>query len=92
MKATEQAGIMQLVETFRLEEAENLLKDHLERSPKDDECLYMLGNLYRKRSNWQEALQWYARAMEINPGSPARHAREMILQIMDFYDKERYNV
>lgn len=92
MKATERVVIVQLMETFRLVEAENLLKECLERSPKDDECLYMLGNLYRKRSDWQEALQWYARAMEINPESPARHAREMIIQIMDFYDKERYNV
>lgn len=78
--------------SFRLDEAECLLKQMQEETPKDDEVHYMLGNVYRKRNNWQAALQSYAEALEINPESPARQAREMIVEIMDFYDKERYNV
>lgn len=80
------------MESFRLDETEALLKKAIHEDSHDDDCHYLLGNLYRKRDNWQEALQCYARALELNPESPARHAREMIVQIMDFYDKERYNV
>ena len=92
MESEKRLHINQLVERCQLKEAEQLLLDEQQRSPQDDEICYILGNLYRKQSNWKESLQWYAQAIDLNPGSPALHAREMLLEIMNFYDKERYNV
>ncbi len=92
MEAEKRHQFNQLTEHCQLEEAERLLFDEQRHAPQDDEVCYLLGNLYRKQSNWKEALQWYAQAIELNPESPALHAREMLLEIMNFYDKERYNV
>lgn len=75
-----------------MQEAESILLEELKRTPQEDQIFYLLGNIQRKKSNWQEALQYYAQAIEINPDSPATHAREMIVQILNFYDKDRYNV
>lgn len=80
------------MDVLQLSQAEELLEKQLAVDPADHDAYYLLGNLHRKRGNWQEALQSYAHAIEINPESPAVHARKMINQIMDFYDKERYNV
>ena len=92
MKASEKTEITRLIGTFRLEEAEMILQHIIGIYPADDEAFLLMGHIYRKRSQWQEALQAYAQAMELNPDSPARYARQMISEIMDFYDKERYNV
>lgn len=92
MKATEKNAIVTLINHFQLDEAEKRLKEIGQNDADDDEAYYLLGNISRKRNHWHEAMQWYARAIEKNPESPALHAREMIVQIMDFYDKERYNV
>lgn len=92
MKASWKEDITLLLERNALEEAESRLLRLQEQIPGNDEVYFLLGNLYRKQSNWQKALQCYAQAIEINPESPAVHARRMITEIMNFYDKERYNV
>lgn len=33
----------------------------------------------------------YAEAAELDADSPAVHAREMLMDIMEFYNKEMYN-
>lgn len=92
MEAERLKEITELIEGCQLEKAEKRLQGELTTHPDDDTIYYLLGNVQRKRSHWKEALQFYAHAIELNPESPALHAREMIVQIMDFYDKERYNV
>lgn len=57
----------------------------------DDEAYYLLGNAYRKQGNWQMALNNYLTAIEINSESPAVQAREMLMNILNFYNKEMYN-
>lgn len=84
--------IYQLINNFKLDEAEEKLKAEMLTHPDDDLLPYLLGNIQRKRNNWKEALEYYAQAIEISPDSPAFHAREMIVEIINFYDKERYNV
>lgn len=59
--------------------------------PHKDEAYYLLGNAYRKQSNWQQAMNNYHRAIELNPQSPARHARQMVVDILNFYNKDMYN-
>ena len=57
----------------------------------DDELYYLLGNAYRKQGNWQLALNNYLEAMERNPESPAVHAYQMTMDILNFYNKDMYN-
>lgn len=59
--------------------------------PQADELYYMRGNAYRKQGNWQMALNSYLEAIALNPESPAVHARAMIMDILEFYNKDMYN-
>lgn len=56
-----------------------------------DEAFYLLGNAYRKTGNWQQALNNYQQAIDINPESPAVNARQMVIDILNFYHKDMYN-
>lgn len=58
---------------------------------KDDEPFYLLGNAYRKKGNWQLALNNYLEAIERNPKSPAVSAKQMVMDILNFYNKDMYN-
>ena len=57
----------------------------------DDEPYYLLGNAYRKQGNWQLALNNYLEAIERNPESPAVQAHQMVMDILNFYNKDMYN-
>lgn len=57
----------------------------------NDEAYYLLGNAYRKKGDWQQALNNYLEAIDRNPESPARAARDMIMDILNFYNKDMYN-
>ena len=57
---------------------------------KSDE-LYERGNAFRKQGNWQEAINCYIEAIELNPDSPAVEAKVMLDDILNFYNKDAYN-
>ena len=40
---------------------------------------------------WQEALANYMEAIELDPDSPAVIAKEMLENILNFYNKDAYN-
>ncbi len=52
---------------------------------------YQLGNEYRKKGNWQMALNNYLEAIALDPESPAVQAKEMLDDILNFYHKDYYN-
>lgn len=52
---------------------------------------FKLGNEFRNKGNYQEALNNYIAAIELDPNSPAVHAKEMLDSIMSYYCKEMYN-
>mgnify|MGYP001781106254 CR=1 FL=1 len=56
-----------------------------------DLLYYQLGNAYRKRGNFSEALNCYLEAMALNPDSPAAEAHRMLTDIIEFYHKDYYN-
>lgn len=60
-------------------------------STRKDEAYYLRGNVYRKQGNWQQALNNYQSAIELNPASPAVQARQMVMDILEFYHKDMYN-
>ena len=55
------------------------------------EVYYLLGNAYRKQGNWQGALNNYQEAIDLDPESPANEAKNMVLDILNFYNKDMFN-
>jgi len=52
---------------------------------------YQKGNEARRQQQWHEAINCYIRAIELNPESPAVEAKQMLEDIMAFYNKDMYN-
>ena len=56
-----------------------------------DTLYYLRGNAYRKKGDWKQALNNYQYAIDLNPESPAQHAYQMAMDILNFYNKDMYN-
>ncbi|MBP7358480.1 tetratricopeptide repeat protein [Xylanibacter oryzae] len=52
---------------------------------------YIKGNEYRRQGNWQEALHNYMEAIALDPESPAKEAKKMLEDILNYYNKDMYN-
>ena len=64
--------IKELISQGNVEQAILLLDELLQTDfPQKDEAYYLRGNAYRKQSNWQQALNNYRYAIDLNPDSPA---------------------
>ena len=72
--------VIDLVESYRMEGG-----------AMDDEIFYLLGNAWRKKGNWQMAMNNYLEAVHLNPESPAANALEIANEILAFYNKDMYN-
>ena len=84
--------IKELVKKGDLDKAIQQLSEYIQSDTTcDDEPYYLLGNAYRKQGNWQLALNNYLEAMERNPESPAVQAHQMMMDILNFYNKDMYN-
>lgn len=83
--------IKQLIYEGKTDEAIRLLDEIIAGNPASDEAFYLRGNAYRKLSDWQQALNNYLAAMELNPDSPAHQAYRMVIEILDFYNKDMFN-
>jgi cytochrome c-type biogenesis protein CcmH/NrfG len=84
-------NIKEWIRTGELETAIEELSQYILSNPTEDEPYYLLGNAYRKQGNWQMALNNYLEAMERNPESPAVQAHQMMMDILNFYNKDMYN-
>ena len=56
-----------------------------------DRIRYLAGNAWRKKGNWQKAMDNYLEAVAMNPASPAAGALEIAGDILAFYNKDMYN-
>lgn len=83
--------VKELIREGQLETAIEQLSQYIQTNSTDDEPYYLLGNAYRKQGNWQLALNNYLEAIERNPESPAVQAHQMIMDILNFYNKDMYN-
>ncbi len=82
----------ELIKDGKAEEAIALLESKIHSETQyQEEIYYQLGNAYRKLGNWQGALNNYQEAIDINPESPANEARKMIMDILNFYNKDMFN-
>ena len=84
-------NIKEWIRTGELETAIEELSQYILSNPTEDEPYYLLGNAYRKQGNWQMALNNYLEAMERNSESPAVQAHQMMMDILNFYNKDMYN-
>ena len=81
-----------ILQEGRIEEAIDLLRDFISNDGTTlDRAYYLLGNAYRKKGDWQGAINNYLEAIAINPDSPASNAYKMANDILDFYNKDMYN-
>lgn len=86
------AKAKELIGKGEVEAAIQLLNQYIaENEACTDESFYLLGNAYRKQGNWQMALNNYLEAIEKNPESPAVDAKKMLMDILEFYNKDMYN-
>lgn len=53
--------------------------------------LYQAGNAFRKKGDFQQALNCYMEAIELDEESPAVEAKRMLDDILNFYCKDIYN-
>ena len=83
--------IKELIKEGKLDTAVEQLSVLIQADSTLDEPYYLLGNVYRKQGNWQMALNNYLEAMERNPESPAVQAHQMMMDILNFYNKDMYN-
>ena len=84
--------IKEMLQKGQTEQALSILDTLISSSSNpDDELFYLRGNAYRKSGNWQAALHNYMEAIAINPQSPAAEAKQMVMDILEFYHKDLYN-
>ena len=84
--------IQALLDAHKADEAIAQLDDYRAGGGRmDDTLYYLLGNAWRKKGNWQMAINNYLEALHLNPDSPARQALEIANDILDFYNKDMYN-
>lgn len=80
-----------LIEKGETQSAIQTLDQLLVDQPTNDTLFYLRGNAYRKEENWQRAIENYLEAIALNPDSPAAEAHAMLIDILDFYNKDMYN-
>jgi len=83
--------VKQLIYDGKTDDAIRLLDKYITGHEESDEAWYLRGNAYRKKGDMRQALNNYLRAMELNPESPAKQAYDMLIEILDYYNKETYN-
>ena len=76
----------------RADEAIALLDNYRKEGGRmDDALFYLLGNAWRKKGNWQMAMNNYLEAVHLNPESPAAQALDIANEILAFFNKDMYN-
>ena len=84
--------VQALLDAYEVDDAITLLDGYrTSGGPMDDTLFYMLGNAWRKKGNWQMAMNNYLEAVHLNPESPAAQALDIANEILAFFNKDMYN-
>lgn len=84
--------IRQLLRDNRPDEAIALLERYrTEGGAMTAGLFYLLGNAWRKKGDWQQAINSYLEAVHLDPESPAAQALDIANEILAFYNKDMYN-
>lgn len=84
--------VRSLLEDGKVDEAIALLLQMMDADSDDDAVHYELGNAYWKKQDWKHCLDCYTEAIRLNPESPAAEMKKMVMNILQFYNKEMFNV
>lgn len=72
----------------------NLFFDEINRTldaEKQNDELYLLrGKAYYKLGNWQQAIENFMKAQDINPQSPAKHMLQLTKSILEYHNVDIY--
>ncbi|MDY5773563.1 MAG: tetratricopeptide repeat protein [Bacteroidaceae bacterium] len=82
--------VITLLDQGEVAEAIRLLDLKIKDNSTDDHLYYIRGNAYYKLGDWQNAMQNYMEAAELNPDSPAQEALKMTQSILEFYNTDIY--
>lgn len=82
--------IKSLIAEGKAAEAAKTAEEALQQG-EDPQLYYLLGNARLKAADRRGAICAYRRAEEMDPDSPAAEARQLMDNIMDFYNKDLYN-
>lgn len=52
---------------------------------------FKLGNEYRQKGDFKNAMNCYLEAIDLDPDSPAVEAKKMLEDVFSFYNKDAYN-
>lgn len=80
-----------LVESGEIGRAIDLLSEYISSSPRDAQLYFYRGRLNWRLGNRPAAMGDYARAVELDPASPAVHALEQAREIAAFFNPDLYN-
>ena len=83
--------IQQHIEHGRADEAIRLADAILPQCSDDATLHYLKGRAYMKKGDWQQAINCFLRSEENDPHGPAAQTREMLSDIMAFYNKDMFN-
>lgn len=83
--------IQQHIENGRTDEAIRLADAILPQCSDDATLHYLKGRAYMKKGDWQQAINCFLRSEENDPHGSAAQAREMLSDIMAFYNKDMFN-
>lgn len=84
-------NIKKLIYDGDTKEAIRQLDSLIAKNQSSDEAWFLRGNAYRKEGDMRQALNSYLKAIELNPDSPAHEAHNMLMKILDYYNKDTYN-
>lgn len=84
--------IKEEIDCGRIQEAIEMIDGALAAESGAEAALhYLRGNAFMKRGDWKEAMACYLQAEELDPDGPAREAKQMLTDILNFYNKDLYN-
>ncbi|MCB2184814.1 MAG: glycosyltransferase [Deltaproteobacteria bacterium] len=85
------AQALNLAREFRFDAADQLLREHLARNPRDQILLEGAGRLYVERQDFGQAAEMHRRLLELVPDSARLHnALATILTMCDRHDEAEY--
>lgn len=84
-------NIEELIRLGAAEEAIRQLDSLLEEDAQNSRLFYLKGQAFMKTSEWGKAISQFRQARLLEPDGPAAEAENMLLDIMDFYNKDMYN-
>ena len=83
--------IQQHIENGCADEAIRLADAILPQCSDDATLHYLKGRAYMKKGDWQQAINCFLRSEQNDPHGPAAQTREMLSDIMAFYNKDMFN-